>query len=92
MIRARFSRSASASCAMARCIEAGISTFFISTAWISTPCGLGRLIDALLEHQRELLTVLEHVVERVLADQIAQRGERDLDDGVAHVLHLDVIG
>src|SRR5215831_4432573 len=39
MMRARFSRRASASCAMARCIDSGISTFFISTRSTLTPHG-----------------------------------------------------
>src|SRR5690349_5331053 len=39
MIRARFSRRASASCAMARCIDSGISTFFICTRSTLTPHG-----------------------------------------------------
>ena len=39
MMRARFSRTACASCAMARCMPCGISTSFISTISTATPHG-----------------------------------------------------
>jgi hypothetical protein len=51
--------------------------------------GFRHLIDARLQQGRKLLALLQHIVERVLADDVAQSRERHLDDRVRDVLHFD---
>ena len=94
MMRARFSRIASASLAIARCICSGMSTSLISTESISTP----HFIEASRNSSciRLLIdsAVLQHVVEIALADCIAKRGLRGLHRRGHPVLHRvhDLIG
>ena len=86
--RARFSRSASASCAMARCIVGGISTFFIWTRSTLTPQGSVTASIDFLHHVGDRVLRLQDVVERVLAQHRAQRRQRHLLDRVGDRPHL----
>ena len=89
MARARFSRSASASCAMARCIVSGISTFFICTRSTLTPQGSVALSVLVSNLMGDDVLLLEDVVERVLSDDAPQGRQRHLDDRVVDAGHLN---
>src|SRR5215468_9169882 len=51
--------------------------------------GFGRLVDDLAQDAVDAVALLQHLVQHMLADDVAQRGERHLVDRGAVVLHGD---
>ncbi|MGC1601017.1 MAG: hypothetical protein WA757_12240 [Candidatus Acidiferrales bacterium] len=86
MIRARFSRIASASIAITRCISCGISTSFISSNSTVTPQGARILKNVSLQEGIDLVSLFQNLVEIVLSDDIAQACQGHLLHSRAEVL------
>ena len=89
MILARFSRSASACFAMARCISGGRSTCLTSTSETLMPQGSVCSSMTFCSVDVQLLALGEQLVEVRLAEDAAQRRLRQLRGGVEVVLDLD---
>ena len=89
MILARFSRSASACRAIARCMSAGRSTCFTSTADTFTPHGSVWWSRICCSCWFSRSRCGEQVVELGLAQHAPQRGLRELRRRVVEVLDLD---
>src|SRR5258707_10205467 len=86
-IFARRSRSASASCAIARCILSGSTMSLISTAVTFVPHGSGVPIDDVLDLQVDARGVREKLIEAESSDNIAHCGLADLIDRIVDVLN-----
>ena len=89
MIFARFSRSASACRAIARCMSCGRSTCFTSTADTLMPHGSVCWSRMCCSSLVQLLALGEQVVELRLPEHAPQRRLRELRRGVQVVLDLD---
>ena len=89
MIFARFSRSASACRAIARCMFCGRSTCFTSTADTLMPHGIGLVVEDLLQLLVQPIALRQQIVELRLSEHAPQRRLRELRRGVDVVLDLD---